>query len=177
MNCQEWEQQVALHVENDLPAEEARRVEEHLAGCAECRELLEDLRASQAALKEIEAEGVDGALLAVVRSGVLSRIGERRRSIWPWAAAVAMAAALMAALLPAPREVAPEPRAAPIARAPVTPPKAEPVVARARSRPYPARPRRTESRQASRGSDPLVVKMLTDDPDIVIIWLVDQTGD
>ena len=176
MNCQEWEQRVALHVENDLPAEEARRVEEHLAGCAECRELLEDLRESQAALKENGADLVDGALLAAVRSGVLSRIGERRRSIWPWAAAVAMAAALISALLPAPRKVTPEPRAAPIAQAPMapaSPPKTEPVVARARPRRHPARSRRTESR----GSGPLVVKMLTDDPDVVIIWLVDQTGD
>ena len=133
MTCREFEPLIALYVEGDL--DDAAGVERHLTECAVCRELLEDLRSSQAALKELALDPVDSALLSEVRSGVLARIGERRGMAWParWigVAALAASAALLVLLSP------------------------KPHVKR----------------------EPLVVKMLTSDPDVVIIWLVDQTGD
>ena len=174
MNCQAFEPMLALYVEGDLPQRDMPRVEEHVATCADCRDLLEDLRSSQAALKKLGAEAVDGALLTAVRSGVLSRIDNPRKVVWPWVAAATAALALPAMLLAPSRPPAPEPRPVAIAQAP---PKIEAAVGGASP---PARSRRTRRRSVT-GRPPapqqLVVKMLTDDPDIVIIWLVDQTGD
>jgi hypothetical protein len=152
-------------------------VEEHLAVCADCRELLGDFRASQAAVKELGSEAVDAALLTAVRAGVLARIDDRRRAVWPWVAAataaLAAALALLAVLTPARRPVT-ERRPVAMAQAP---PRAQepPNPPAAGHRPAVRRARRLPS--AKRPAPPLVVKMYTDDPDIVIIWLVDQTGD
>jgi anti-sigma factor RsiW len=132
MTCREYEPLIALYVEGDL---DDAAVERHVTECAACRELLEDLRASQAALKEFALDPVDPALLIGVRSGVLARIGERRGIAWPlrWISVAALAAGAALLVLQSPA----------------------PTVKR----------------------EPLVVKMLTSDPDVVIIWLVDQTGD
>ena len=51
MNCGAFEPLIALHVEGELSEQDTRRVEEHLAVCPGCRELLDDLRASQTVLK------------------------------------------------------------------------------------------------------------------------------
>ena len=176
MTCREYEPLIALYVEGDL---NDREVDRHLAECSACRELLEDLQASQAALKELSA--VDVALLSAVRSGVLAKIESRRLAAWPWVAAFAVAAALIVAVLTVPRQPAL------ITKAPVSsiggadplvrgrPPGRPSVIAEAAPKSKRSRP---GGRLRTRGSAPLlVVKMLTDDPNIVIIWLVDQPGD
>ena len=78
MTCAQYEPLIALYVEGDLPVADTPLVEEHVAVCADCRELLQDLRASQAVVKELGTEPVDGALLTAVRAGVLAKIGDRR---------------------------------------------------------------------------------------------------
>jgi anti-sigma factor RsiW len=184
MNCRMFEPLIALYVEGDLPERDTARVDAHLAQCADCREILEDLRASQAAVKQLGSEAVDAALLSTVRTGVLSRIGEPG-PWWRWTAGLAMTLALIAAFVMAHPKRVREPHPAPIAQAPLAPqtpsteatPRAEAptLVKRHVAR---ARTSRSRIRQAGhRPAPPLVVKMLTDDPNIVIIWLVDQTGD
>jgi len=175
MNCQAFEPLIALYVEGDLPAGETPLVEGHVAICSDCRELLQDLRASQAVVKELGGEAVDGALLTAVRAGVMAAIGNRRRLLWPWVAAATAALALLALFLAPSRRPAPEPPRVATAQAP---PRVEAAVSQA---PAPARRprlrRRAAAVKAPAPQQQLVVKMLTDDPDIVIIWLVDQTGD
>jgi hypothetical protein len=169
MTCREYEPLIALYVEGDL---NDRDVEMHLAECSDCRELLEDLKVSQAALKELAA--VDPVFLSAVRSGVHARIERRRLTAWPWVAAVA--AVLIVAVLTVPR------KPTLIAKAPVSSGGADPLV---RGRP-PGRPSviaqaapkfKRRRRRTRESAPPLVVKMLTDDPNIVIVWLVDQPGD
>ena len=176
MTCREYEPLIALYVEGDL---EDRGVERHLAECSACRELLEDLRVSQATLKELAV--VDAALLSAVRSGVLAKIDRSRRAVWPWVAAFAAGVALIVGVLTMPRKpvaIAKVPvsvarRADPVVRG--RPPGRLSVVAQAAQK---AKRRRPGGRPRTRGSaPPLVVKMLTDDPNVVIIWLVDQPGD
>src|SRR3981081_1858348 len=99
MTCRDYEPLIALYVEGDLNDHD---VERHLAECSDCRELLEDFRVSQAALKELAS--VDTAFLSAVRSGVLAKIESRRRTAWPWIAAFAAAVALIVAVLMAPRQ-------------------------------------------------------------------------
>jgi len=174
MSCQSFEPMIALYVEGDLPEQDVPRVEEHVATCADCRNLLEDFEASQAALKKLGAEAVDGALLTAVRAGVLAGIDNRRRLRWPWVAAATAALALLALFLAPSRRPAPEPR--PVAIAPA-PPQVEAAVGGAGPPVRSRRPRRRAVTARPPAPQQLVVKMLTDDPDIVIIWLVDQTGD
>ena len=169
MKCDAFEPLIALYVGADLPDRDRPQVEQHLAACPDCRQLLEDLQASQATLRELGSEAVDAAMLTAVRAGVLSGIGDRRRRLWPWVAAFA---ALLTALIVTPRkpiEQLPPPvvaRTQPPERVVETPtPPRRRHVARRRPAPPPAE------------TQPLVVKMLTDDPDIVIIWLVDQRGE
>ena len=174
MTCRDYEPLIALYVEGDLVD---RELERHLAGCSDCREVLEDLRVSQAALKELSV--VDAAFLSAVRSGVLGKIERRRRSAWPWIAALAAVAALIVAVLMAPR------KPALIVKAPVSggavrdrTPVRTSAIAQAAPKAKRSRPGgRLRTRGSAPPSEPLVVKMLTDDPNIVIIWLVEQRGD
>ena len=174
MSCQAFEALIALYVEGDLPGQDTPRVEKHLAVCADCRELLEDFRASQAAVKELGSETVDAALLTAVRAGVLARIDGRRKALWPWMAAATAALALLAVLTPWRRPAPEQPRPVVVAQAPPSV-QAPPNTPAPDYRPAVRRSSRPSS--ARRPVPQLVVKMLTDDPDIVIIWLVDQTGD
>lgn len=177
MNGDAFEPLIALYVGADLPDRDIPRVEQHLAVCPDCRQLLEDLQASQAALRELGSEVVDPAMLTAVRSGVLGVIGDRRRRVWPWVAGFAAAAALVTALLVTPRKPIEQPQPPQIARVPV-PERVE--TARVVEEPVVLRRKRVARRAPPpvwKEEQPLVVKMLTDDPDIVIIWLVDQRGD
>ena len=167
MTCREYEPLIALYVEGDL---NDRDVELHVAQCPGCRELLEDLRASQASLKE--PASVDAALLAAVRSGVLAKIENRRLRAWPLVLAFAIAVALMVAIPPVPRKPAAV-RGGADSLVPGRPAE----IAQATPRPKRIRPRARPRITPSAPPEPLVVKMLTDDPNIVIIWLVDRTGD
>ena len=176
MNCDAFEPLIALYVGDDLPERDTPKVVQHLAGCPDCRQLLEDLQASHAALRELGSEAVDAAMLTAVRAGVLGGIGDRRRRVWPWVAAFAAAGTLATALIVTPRKA--------VEKAPLIVQKPaiervetarvveEPVVVRRRRRVVRRRPAPPPAE-----AEPLVVKMLTDDPDIVIIWLVDQRGE
>ncbi len=163
MKCTGFEHDLALWVEGDLPPGPARRLEEHLAACGACREFVESLRDSQAAWKGSLAEIAEEDL-EVVRQRVLSRIRseEPRRRLRAWALApVGVAAALFFAWMLVSRP------------APVTPPLA-PVVRPAvpvaqRPRPARMRPRAT--------SAPLLVKLYTDDPEVIIYWIIERKGD
>jgi hypothetical protein len=167
VNCSEFEPLIALHAGGDLERAESALVEAHVASCAGCRELLDDLRSDRATFEEWGSAPADAALLVTVRSGVMARVRKRRVVLWPWAAAAAIAAASLALSL----RMRVEP-IRPVMQAPV-------VVAQqpAAAKPAVRRKRQILPRRDTPDAEPLVVKMLTDDPDIVIVWLVDQTGD
>jgi hypothetical protein len=130
---------------------------DHLAACAACRALREDLRANAEALVAMRDEALVTPQVRHARAG------------WAWAAAAAAAIVLALAL----------------SRTEYRPPvPVEPVMRRAPS-PAPGPPARPE-RDPLRGpaspphrtalkeeSAPLLVKILTDDPDVVVYWLID----
>jgi anti-sigma factor RsiW len=217
MSCSQFEKQIALYVEGDLGGRKARQVEEHLHDCPACRELAEEIADSQAALKGLRAEAVDGVVLERIRRRVLDEVGGQRPSLryaWRWkhalAAGLVVVAVAMSVLLrqqssEAPVALAPElPKREVVPPAP--PPPAPPVQA-ARKTPrrrvdVPARPSqgRTPVPQElvspdfeipriepprieparidpPASSNQLVVKLLTDDPEVVIYWLIDTNGD
>ena len=158
MNCPDWEQDSA-------------EFREHSKVCEQCRESAENA----AAMRDLK---VPAAAFAAVRQRVLSEIQAKRRRIvwWTWsavAAAACVAILFVAYLLPSPQ------RPAPVV-AKKDPPRIEwPLVQPVSHRVHHKSSGRSLAQAAPvRKSEPLaVVKMLTDDPNVIIIWLVDQKGD
>jgi anti-sigma factor RsiW len=177
MSCDKFEPLIALYIENDLGEAEARAVELHLAACESCREFAAEMRESQGALKTLRTEFVDDAVLLQVRAEVVSAVSHRQRAVgWP---RYAIAAGLVVAILAGwmwqmrprarlgPRQITANVSAPPL----LTPAQAPP--------PHTRLPRVRRHRPQAAPmfkSEPLVVKMITDDPQVVIYWLVDQNG-
>jgi anti-sigma factor RsiW len=173
MSCAKFESLIALCVESDLPEREQFLVEAHLETCAICREFAADIRESQTALKELRMDFVGESALQEVRAEVLNRLSiPRKPPAWP---KYAIAAMLLIGLCTgwlwriqtaAPPEV--QPRAAVIA-----PPH---TILPVRQRPHTRVVRHRQPAAPTFQSEPLVVKMITDDPQVVIYWLVSQNG-
>ena len=169
MNCKDWEERIALHAEGDLPPQERAEAERHLAECAGCREFLAELKQSLATLRAAHAESVEASVYTALRARVFERIDYARRPVWwlGWIGALAATAAALIMLvlprqLPPPKLVAapPEVTIAPVAPAISLPPE-----------PVPSRKRRAAPRRERQPPEPLVVKLITDDPNVVIYWI------
>jgi hypothetical protein len=139
-------------------------VEDHLHGCAKCRALQEELRANALALSSLRDDELPRVKMTERRPVVARPV--------PWVAAAAAAALLALAAHQAsqwkpivetlPRQVA----------APAT------VTAKLAPAPAPKLAVRRKPKPARRGAalalkEPLLVKMLTPDPDVVVYWIVD----
>ena len=162
MKCAGWEERIA-RAEDGAP-----EVTRHLAACPDCRELAAALDATRAALRDLREEPVDGEVLDRIRGRVMARVAAPRRRMrpWLWLPVPALAAALLLAVL-WPREL-PEipPPPAPVAAIPPAPPAPairwpRPPVVRAEAHP------------------PLIIRIETDDPGVVIYWIVEgkERGD
>jgi hypothetical protein len=134
----------------------------------------EEFEKNAAAIRELT---IPSAAFAAVRHRVLSEIqAKRRRTAWlGWSAVTA--AACVAILFVSSLASNPPRPAAIVAKK--DPPKIEwtvaPVAQRVRHK---SSGRSLAQARPVRKTEPLaVVKMLTDDPNVIIIWLVDQKGD
>jgi hypothetical protein len=108
-------------------------------------------------VRGLREEEVDDAVLAAVRRRVMAEVG-RRRPFWLWGYALAAGLAVVVLAIGLwPRPAVPPPPVAPVLRLPA------PEVAKS---PLPP--------PAPRPSEPLLVKMFTDDPDVVIYWIIDR---
>ena len=204
MNCAEFEEQIALFVENDLSDAEVTGVEQHLESCAECREFAAELRESQAMVKGLRREPIDDAVFADVRAHVIRHVSNVRPApLWPkYAIAATLLVMLTAAAwwrtrpaIPAgvPAEsaqVGPGPAFSPPRTTLPSPGNGLIAANVTRVRQRRAQKRSSENASLARQnvqqaspahpqvghSEPLVVKLLTNDPQVVIYWLVDQNG-
>ncbi len=148
--------------------DESPEVAGHLAECVECREFANDLAANAVALKAIDA---DEAAYTAVRARVMVAVRPRRQFAWLYAAAATMAATGLALFwITAPlRAPAPGPPAAVVYR--IAPPewRGAPLVKEAK---------RSVVRRLKPPTQQLAeIKLLTGDPNVVIIWLLDKKGD
>jgi hypothetical protein len=169
MNCSDWEQQIAV---------ESQRAElaEHLKICERCREFARELEQNAVALRELT---IPPAAFATVRQRVISEIQvkDRRTMWWTWSAVAAAAClAILCVSYVLPRLQKPVPPVPVLAK--IIPPKIEwtpqPVTHRVHHK---SSGRSLAQAAPVRKTEPLaVVKMLTDDPNVIIIWLVDQKG-
>ncbi len=101
MTCAQYERDLALAAEGDLPKRESAPLEQHLLQCARCPEFLQGLKESQRKLKELAAEPVDDAALAAVRTRVVAALREPARPpsvvpAWGWALAACLAIVALA---------------------------------------------------------------------------------
>jgi hypothetical protein len=190
MNCANWEERIALYMGGDLGREESAEVLRHLAECAGCQVFASGIRESLAMLHQAHGEEPDAAAYGAVRARVLSELRERERRpagwLWWGLGTAAAAAALLLAMMwlrPAQhRAVAhretPRPMVVPL---PATAPEPDriPVVRvhRRRLRRAPEVIHEEPALISRKPEEPLVVKMMTDDPDVVIYWITDTRGE
>ncbi len=185
MNCTHWEERIALYAGGDLAAAEAAEVERHLGDCPGCQLFASGLKESLQLLQGIHQEEIAPAHFAAVRARVMARL---EGSLQPWwrkawvyglAAAAAVALFLMMVLRPA-APVGPKRMAV---QAPVPPPLVEvapqmPLVPRVTRAHHVRRPRvRPPAALPRAPGPPIVVKLLTADPDVVIYWITDNSGE
>jgi anti-sigma factor RsiW len=183
MNCVDWEERIALYEGGDLAPDEAAEVERHLAACAGCQVFASGIRQSLALLREAHAEPLDASAFAAVRARVIGELERRPARRWWLALAAVCAAALVAAIF----AIRTTPPGRPVAlRAAPTPQVEVPRLIEPSPAPPPAvvvrvhhrRPRREPAVEAPKAeTQPLVVKMVTDDPNIVIYWIADTRGE
>ncbi|MGA2736141.1 MAG: zf-HC2 domain-containing protein [Bryobacteraceae bacterium] len=169
MSCAKFETDMALYAGGDLPNGRIARIEAHLAECADCRALTEELRAL---LSELRSDPLEDTMVAQVRQRVMAEVSAatRRPSRLYWKLAFA-AALVLAAVLAWPWHSSKHVPVAPIARAEpshVTPPPVNIVPARHRV------VRRRRHAPVAQSGPPLLVQFVTDNPNIVIYWLIDQ---
>jgi len=169
MHCQDWEERVALHVGGDLPAEAALAVEQHLAGCSGCQLLWSGLKESLQLLQAAHRDPLPDAAYTAVRARVMAELAAGRRRWWRVAAALVAAALAAAALLVLVAvAVWPLPRVQPLPRVALAVPAAPPLAYARGSEPSHDR---KEVKKLSR--NPVLVRLVTDDPNIVIYWIAD----
>jgi anti-sigma factor RsiW len=177
MSCAKFENDVALYAGGDLPAGRIARVESHLAECADCRALAGELSALLSGLRD---EPLDDEMVAQVHHRVLAEV--QRRAGFSRRGALAPLLALAAALILAvvllwPRHTVRQVRIArvePVHVAPTAPaPRPNTVsVVPVHRRVVKHHRRRAPADQPS--GPPLLVQFVTDNPDIVIYWLIDR---
>lgn len=197
MSCERYEEKIALAAGGDLDAGEQRRLDRHLAYCPACRAFAEEMRQSRGAVRRLARVPIGDEVFARVRAGVFERAAaeaEKRRLPPRWLAAAAVLVVALGAALWQLRRGAPEPRIVERTSPPVagsmeppsehealgappavdspsavadleTPPPPEAPTAGAAAPPPAAPPPAAE---------PLVIRWVTDDPDVVIYWLVDS---
>lgn len=190
MACREFEPLIALDVEGDLSPADKRRVHLHLRDCSDCWDLAEDLKDSQRIFKSIRQNTPDQSMLLNVRARVLAEAGFTRLSWFDrfflggfqrkaTLAAIAVFVIALSSLWlgrerPVPQPVAGIP-AAPLIPAPA--PEPAPVVEVSKP---PAVRRQRPALRVKAPAEPVkqvAIKLLTDDPNVIIYWLVDEKGD
>jgi anti-sigma factor RsiW len=222
MNCADFERLIALDVEGDLPGPKSRAVAEHLLACPSCRQFAEQVKFSQALLKNLGQEPADERMLQEVRRrvqiGLASETQPQGFPVWQFALGVGLITALIFAVITlrphsggantqflaegsrpanAARPNKDETRNSKIDARSAKPPRvAKDLSANPRGRVRstvilpassaagtPKSAQAVPSKKLSSGSmsasanaqhpQPLTIKLLTDNPNVVIYWLVD----
>lgn len=181
MNCAIWEERIALYMGGDLAPAESAPVERHLAECAGCQVFASGMREGLAVLRGAHADELDAAAFTAVRARVLGELQRQPARRWLFGLGAVAALLLLAIWMRPVKHVAVAHRELPApvreaVRAPAV--RKTPEVARA----APVRRHRTARtatlvRPAALPEKPLVVKLVTDDPSIVIYWITDTRGE
>jgi hypothetical protein len=166
MNCGECQEKITLDA---VTAE----VERHLESCAECREFRASLHNVLGLLEDAHQQ-IGESQLAPVRERVRGRISAgRRRWVPAWAGGIAAAVILLTIWVarhesPASKNPPPIASVAPVYPGPLPDPRGS-----EQSTPKPNRTTRVRKPAPKPPAEPLTVKLITDDPNVVIYWIID----
>ncbi|HYR86400.1 MAG TPA: hypothetical protein VE422_20100 [Terriglobia bacterium] len=196
MSCRYSEKDIALFVEGDLPPLRRREVEVHFGECETCSGIAEELRESQAMLRTLRQDTVGSAALASVRERVLIQlgsidssgapVGQMMRKLERWIYAgfrprYALTGVVLGAVVSAGVWYALNwPVKAPeIVRWAVRPPVVDVISTPGMKVSKTTKIRRhkkldVQPKVVTEESRQVAIKLFTDDPNIVIYWLVDQ---
>jgi len=171
MNCREWEERIALAAGGDLDGAGRTELDRHLSMCAQCRDFARSLADSLDEMRAAHTAEIASAHFAAVRARVLAalRLPSRRITwrgiVWRGLIAACAAVAVLApiAVVRLDQPLPPPPRVAP-AR-----PAAPSLAIFAAPRPVPQR--HVRRRKSPYPPEPLLVKIETDNPDVVIYWI------
>lgn len=189
MNCANWEERIALYMGDDLSPVDRAEVERHLCDCAGCQVFASGIRESLDLLREAHAGELNEAAFAAVRARVLGELENRRRPFWrrAWVYGLACAALLLALFWTRPASVnrhtvahveQTAPKQLPIPQPAIAPEPPAPRIVRVHRHTRRLKPAFTgPPRVAAAPEKSLVVKMVTDDPDVVIYWITDTRGE
>jgi Putative zinc-finger len=193
MSCKDFEHLIALHVEGDGSEAERQRVESHLRTCSDCWDLAEDLKESQAVFKSIREDVPNPAMLSAVRARVLEDVAGRESGTWferiflsgfrqkaTLAGMVLMVVVSGALWFTGESEAPIAPRPTVVIDPPAVP---DPLPQAVWSRPDPKPPVRYHKPapvaipQEPQQQAQVMIRLLTDDPNVIIYWLGDVKGD
>ena len=181
MNCRDWEERIVLHAGGDLPSAEAAEVERHLRECAGCQVLASGLKQSLALLKEVHDQPLPAAHFSAVRARVVAELEPERRRGALWARRRAWSFGLAAAVVVLLAGMALWPGRTPERPAPVVAANHPLVIADPEEPPAVPRPHGRVARRVVPSTvpdtpdpEPLMVKLQTDDPNVVIYWIADR---
>ncbi len=167
MKCANAKHQLTLHVSEDLPDHKAAKLSEHLAECAGCRAFHEELRLQRELMTKlnVEPETVPdfAAIIARHDMGGFGPLRWRQRFAGLVVASIVLA---ISVAIPWQRDTLPEQTH--LTQLNTTPPSAPDITLAVQSNP-PAddAPELTEVQPAT------MMKLYTDDPDVVIYWFGD----
>jgi hypothetical protein len=171
MNCGECQERIALDADSAA-------VGRHLETCAECREFRANLDKVLGALEETHREALREAELAAVRERVRGRIASgRRRWVPVWAGGLAAALVLLTLWVGQRRERPVSGRERPVAAVIRSEPRRESAPGVPAKVKRPTRVHLVRHAPAPPPAEPLTVKLITDDPNVVIYWIIDGKGD
>jgi hypothetical protein len=196
MNCEDFEEYIALSAGGDLPHDDEKRLKSHLSVCSRCRNFAAGMAESQGSLVRWRSEAPDNELMAEVRSNVRVAIAQvpcRRYLLmasWSrrfgFAAGLALTLLAIAALwLAGSRPVGEtipaagkRPEQAPDRKISEPAPAESRAVAVSEPKTRPAGPalgdsvRRAKIERRQPAPEPLRLELHTADPNIRIIWFI-----
>lgn len=171
MKCGNAQRQLTLHVSGDLPSDKAVLLERHLDGCKRCCAFRDELALQRELLAELNATPV------VVPEPDFARIIQKHDRLalgglsWRQRFAGLVVASLTLAICVA-WTWAPEPAQETTRLSKLAPmPQVESTVTHAVEKP--AETAKPELVDAAEDAPPTVMKLYTDDPDVVIYWFGD----
>ncbi len=178
MNCQEWEERIALYAAGDGGATDTGETERHIAGCAGCQVFWSAMKQSLEWLREAHQEEIAPARYAAVRARVMAQLESGRAPWWKqvWVCGLGIAAVAAVVVLIAVRPHAESPRAPMVMPAAVVASAAD-AGHGAGSRPGVDRRGALWAHLPHRPAETILVKLETDNPDVVIYWIAEKKGD
>jgi len=179
VNCEQARELAALAASGDVTVPERKALDAHAAGCAACCAEVEAFGVLCAQLAAMREESAPDGVYAAVRARVSAEVGQPRGMGW-WTAWAGFAAAVACSLILL-VELRPEANRIMVsAGGPAVVEKSAVSSIDHREAPASTSPsqRRRIRRQSVRGAplapeEPLVMRIFTDDPDVVIYWIAD----